>query len=368
MRIVQLITQARGGPVDHAVDVALELNRLGHDAHLVGPGGDYEVPLAAAGVAVHRASMTGKADLRGARAVAGALRDLRPAVVHCQDRRAGLVGRVLAARTGTPTVYTLHGVPDSLADLVPGNLAVASATRRDRIANLAGERLLARAGRSVVVTPCDALAGYAREQIGIPERQVVAVHNGVSPRWLRPAMPRQATSTATVAWLGVMQPVKRLPELVRAVAGVRDLRLLLIGDGPERARVEAEIRSAGISDRVELAGFRTDPEALLRASDFAVLPSAAEACPMAMLQAMACGLPIVASRAGGIPEIVRDGVDGILVRTGDDDALRRALERLAGDPQLRGLLGGNARRRVLDRFTVEHCTRELLAVYEEVAG
>lgn len=381
MRVLQLITQSRGGPVDHAVDVAVELARQGHDSHLVGPDGAYAAPAVAAGVQVHHADVRSKTDLVGGRAVSRIVADVRPDVVHLQDRRAGLVGRILALRNGVPTVYTLHGVPDPLAPLVPGNAVITPARRRDRIDNLVLERVLARTPRSVVVTPCDALARYAREYVGVPAHRVRTVHNGVGRPWL--AVPEQAERRETpvppswgararsgavvnAVWLGVMQPVKRVPSLVRAAATVPDLRLQLVGDGPERPRIEAAVEASGSADRVTFAGFQQEPAPFLRAADLVVLPSAAEACPMALLQAMACGVPVIASRAGGIPEIVRDRVDGLLVDTGSEDQLAVALAELTSDASLRHRLGRSARTRVADRFTVEHCVQGLLDVYEGV--
>lgn len=371
MRVVQLITQARGGPVDHAVDVAVELARLGHDSHLVGPAGDHMAATAAGGVRVHEVAIHSKTDVAGTRALARAVAGLRPDVLHCQDRRAGLAGRVLALATGTPTVYTLHGVPDPLAPLVPGNARITPASRRHRFDNLTLERLLARVPRSAVVTPCEALARYAREHVGIPAERVHAVANGVGPEWLaEPPGPtgQGEAGRARAVWLGVMQPVKRVPELVRAAAPVAGLDLVLVGDGPQWGRIEDAVTHCDVAARVELAGFRDDPAPLLRGADLMVLPSAAEACPMALLQAMACGLPVVASRVGGIPEMVRDGVDGVLVDSGDADGLTVALTALTDDPTRRRRLGANARQRVHERFTIGHCACGLLDVYEGVCA
>lgn len=368
MRVAQLITQARGGPVDHAVDVAAELARQGHDSHLVSPAGPHLAAAADAGVHVHTVDVGSKTDLAGARAVARTITRIRPEVVHLQDRRAGLVGRAVAVTGRVPTTYTLHGVPDPLAGLVPGNQSFLPPTRRARIDNLVVERLLARAPRSTVVTPCEALARYARRHVGIPARRVRAVHNGVSSAWLEPgpaAEEIRRPGQVTALWLGVMQPVKRVPELIGAATAVDGLDLVLVGDGPERGRAEAAAAAAG--DRVRFLGFRDDPAPLVRAADVMVLPSAAEACPMALLQAMACGVPVVASKAGGIPEIVRHGVDGLLVDTADDTQLTDALAELTASPALRARLGANARERAASRFTVRRCVDDLLDVYGEVA-
>lgn len=368
MRVVQLITQPRGGPVDHAVDVAVELARTGHDSHLVVPPGAATAVAAAAGVQVHAVGVRSKGDLRGARAVAGLLAALRPDVVHLQDRRAGLVGRVLARRTGQATVYTLHGVPDPLAPLVPGNTAFAPPSRRAAWDNLVLERQLARTPRSLVVTPCRALTDYARDHVRIPAERVRTVHNGVGPSWTTPVPPpaRPAAGPLRAVWLGVLQPVKRVPLLVEALAEVDGVDLTLVGDGLERPRVEASVRATGTQDRVRLAGFLDDPAPELAAADLLVLPSAAEACPMALLQAMALGLPVIASTAGGIPEIVRHEHEGLLVpTTADAGSWAHALRRAAADADLRAELGAAGRRRVAERFTVARCVAGLLEVYAE---
>ncbi|GAA1744437.1 glycosyltransferase family 4 protein [Aeromicrobium alkaliterrae] len=370
MRIAHLVTQTRGGPVDHTVDVAAEQAALGHDVHLVSPDGQHLAAAAAAGVQVHVADMAGTRDLRGARDVAARVRSIAPDVLHAQDRRAGLVGRTLARPRGAGTVYTLHGVPDPMAYLVRGNDAVIPADRRVHVSNVVGERWLSRAPRSLVVTPCEAVAEFARDHLGIRADRVVAVPNGVAPDWAAAGTPTRAVTddVTTVAWLGVMQPVKRVPALVAAAAQVPGVRLLLIGDGPERAAVEAAVERAGTADRVELAGFVDDPAPLLARADVLALPSGAEACPLAVLQAMASGLPVVASSVGGIPEVVRHGTDGLLVAPGDVDALRDALSTLHADPATRLTMGASARARLVDGFTVRHCADRLVEVYERVAS
>ncbi|AIY17028.1 glycosyltransferase family 4 protein [Pimelobacter simplex] len=371
MRVVQLITQERGGPVDHAVDVAAELARRGHESHLVGPPGAVLDRASGLGVRVHPAAMGGKRDLRGARAIARTLRTIAPDVVHLQDRRAGLVGRLLAGRAAVPTVYTLHGVPDSLAPLVPGNLAVTAPRRGDRAAYLWAERVLASRPRTAVATPCAALARYAREQVGAPAERVHVVPNGVAGSWLDAApAPRTVPASGRVraVWVGLLQPVKRVDDLVRATARVPDLELVLVGDGPERARVEAAVAATGTGDRVRLAGYLPDPAPVLRDADLFVLSSAAEASPMALLQAMACGVPPVATSVGGVPEVVRDGVDGLLVRPGDDEQWVAALGALVADAPRRRALGTAARARVAGHHRIDHTVAALVPIYEGVAG
>lgn len=367
MRVAQLITQDSGGPVDHAVDVAIALVGMGHDSHLFGPAGPYVASLEEAGVTWHPLEISSTRDVTGMRAFAAGVKALGPDVLHGQDRRGGLVTRLVGAAQRRPVVATMHGVPDNLSTLVAGNIRAASPSRKVTFENLYVERGLARLPRTRLVVPAQAIADYAEKHVHVPRERIRVVHNGVTPSWrdLGTAHHDRAQGEKVRAvWLGGMAPVKRLPHLVRAVALVPDLQLRLIGDGPERPSVEHAARASGAD--VEFAGFHAAPAPYLLDADFFVLPSAAEACPMAILQAMALGLPIVASRAGGIPEIVRHGVDGILVPTGDDGALRTALERMTRDQTMRERLGRNARERALKELTVEACAEKLVAVYREV--
>jgi glycosyltransferase involved in cell wall biosynthesis len=220
-----------------------------------------------------------------------------------------------------------------------------------------------------VVTPCQALATYAREHVGVPRDRVHTVPNGVAARWLAEGHGvRTDHAPVRATWLGVMAPVKRVPDLVRAAARVPGLELELVGDGPERARIEGVVAATGSGPRVRLTGYQADPSPYLHGADVFVLPSAAEACPMALLQAMACGVPVVATRVGGVPEIVRDGVDGVLVDPGDEDQLTAALALLVGDPALRRTLGRAGRARVAERFGIEHSVRSLVSIYERLAS
>jgi glycosyltransferase involved in cell wall biosynthesis len=369
MRIVQLVTQDRGGPVDHAVDVACELAARGHDSHIVGPLGRLAGRLDDASVGLHDVAMPAKTDLRGAVRLARTIATLAPDVLHCQDRRAGLVGRILGRRYRVGSVvYTLHGVPDGLSTRVAGcGQATAPRPIRDPLYYLGGEWLVARAAPGAIVVPCAALGEYVRRHLRQPAERVHVVPNGVDPNRFRPAA-GPASDAVTAVWVGLMKQVKRVDELVHAAAGVPGLRLRLVGSGPIRDQVAATVQELGVADRVTLAGFAEDPASALAAADVFVLPSAAEAFPLALLQAMASGLPVVATRVAGVPEVVRDGVEGLLVDADDWPAFRHALHRIVEDHHLRAEMGRRARERVASSYTIGRCVERLLDVYEGTAA
>lgn len=141
---------------------------------------------------------------------------------------------------------------------------------------------------------------------------------------------------------------------------------MLVGDGPMAASVESQIRALGVEGRTERLGDRADVPALLGSADMFVLSSTKEGFPYAVLEAMAAELPIVATRVGGIPEMIQDGVHGFLVAPRDVDALSAALRRLAGDPVLRRRMGKAAREKVAKEFRLEEMVSRTLKIYVSV--
>jgi L-malate glycosyltransferase len=159
--------------------------------------------------------------------------------------------------------------------------------------------------------------------------------------------------------------------LVSAMAIVRQrlpqARLVIAGEGELREQIETQVRTLGLGDRVVLAGFRRDLDRLLPAFSVFCLSSQLEGLGTTLLDAMAFGLPIVATAAGGIPEAVQDGVSGRVVPVRDPAALAEALVSVLGDEERRSALGAGGRRRFLEHFTTERMVEGTLRVLEEVA-
>jgi glycosyltransferase involved in cell wall biosynthesis len=357
VKVVLLLTQASGGPADHVADVAPALVARGHDVVAVMPSGAAATRVEAAGVRRLDLSLTSARDARGVAALASLLRQLRPDVLHAQDRRAGLYGRLLGRALRVPgLVYTVHGVPDGLAYLVAGNARAGRERPFDRTRYLTLERWLTSWTHSVLVTPSQATATYLTKCARVPPTRVRVVPNGIdATAYAVPA--RRPLDRRRVLWLGLMGPVKRVDVLLDALAECPDVDAVLAGDGELRPALEAR---AGRG--VTFAGFVADPRTLLAECDTFVLSSAAENVPLALLQAMAAGLAPVVTRVGGVPEVVRDGVDGLLVPPGDPVALAAALRSL--DAECVAAFGASSAARVAAEFGVERCAAGLDAAYE----
>jgi glycosyltransferase involved in cell wall biosynthesis len=209
----------------------------------------------------------------------------------------------------------------------------------------------------------------------IPRDRIVVVHDGVNVGWLdrQPPvdahaafwLPKGVPVVGNVAALAGHKGQKHLvAAAARVIREVPDTRFLIVGEGELREALEHQIKDLGLERHVLLTGFRDDVAGLQKSFDLFVMSSVTEGLGSAMLDAMACNRAVVATRAGGIPEAVEDGVTGLLVPPQDEAALAKAIVRLLKDPSLRERLGGAARQRVVDAFSVEKMVSNTLAVYE----
>jgi glycosyltransferase involved in cell wall biosynthesis len=193
---------------------------------------------------------------------------------------------------------------------------------------------------------------------GVPAEKIVVIYNAVEPVDGVEPLPVPLKTPIKAVTVGRLIPLKRVDGLLEALKELPDLGLVVVGDGPERPRLERRARELGVSDRVYFAGQRSKKEALglMAACDLFVLNSVHEGLPHVVLEAMALGLPVVATAAGGTPEVVRDGETGVLV-PGRYGTLGASLSALARDPALRRRLGRAARQWIGERLSAENMIR-----------
>jgi len=211
---------------------------------------------------------------------------------------------------------------------------------------------------------------------GIPRSRVTVLHNGVRDL---PLVPVGVARLREELNLGGQRPVilsvgrlsheKGQADLIRAFSPLRDrARLVIVGDGPDRSALERLTRTLGLQRSVIFTGMRANVAPFYALADVFALPSLSEGSPNALLEAMACGLPIVATRVGGVPEIASDGTSALLVPAQQPLAMAGAIARLLDDAALGGQLGAAARRRVLADYTPEQRTTRLTRLYAGLAG
>lgn len=281
------------------------------------------------------------------------IRRVRPHIVHTNSSKAGVLGRLAAAVARAPVrIFTVHG----WAFKAHHGSAARLYLWADRLVRPLTTRIVCVA-ESERTLGLQAHTCTAAQSVVI--RNAVDVHSAqVSPL---------AGTVPLLLSVGRLKEPKDFVTLVRAVGRIRgDVRLKVLGDGPDREAIEAEIDACGVRERIEVAGEVSDVRDQLAEADGFVLSSRSEGLPMSILEAMAAGLPVVATRVGGVPELVADGETGLLVDAGDEVALAAALQRLVDDADLRRRLGRNGRDRALAEFDMAHFLREHLELYERV--
>lgn len=176
-------------------------------------------------------------------------------------------------------------------------------------------------------------------------------------------------SAQVIGTLGRLSEIKRQELLIRGFADLRKshthAHLLIVGDGPMRNELQSLAESLGVQSRVHFAGYQSQPQRFLAAMDFFALTSRSEGMPLAVLEAWAAGLPVVASRVGGIPELIAANQSGLLFESGDAAALTAAMDRLLDDVSLAANLRAEGRRRVMDQYTIERTARDYQDLYEQ---
>ena len=173
-----------------------------------------------------------------------------------------------------------------------------------------------------------------------------------------------------VGWIGRMTAIKRVPDILAAFKALRErgveATLCLVGDGPDRDAIEQLASDLGIVRDVLLVGYQRDVAPYYAFFDALLLPSANEGTPVVAIEALAAERPVVATRVGGVPDVVDDGESGFLVEVGDIEALADRLEQLARDPELRARLGKTGRKRVVPRYRVERLVDDIDELYREL--
>ncbi len=297
--------------------------------------------------------------------IGAVIRENKVSLVHAHQHTAFFYSTLAAVKAGrTPVVFTEHGRP------YPD---------KRRLSHVVINQLLCRlTSRIIAVSP--AVSRSLKVYEGISEKHIAVIYNGIDPRpfgievdktVIRKALgiPSEDQVCGMVARLG---SEKDHLTLLRAIKLVRQrlprTTLVLVGDGPQREGLEEASRKLGLGSKVVFTGQRRDVPELLAIFDLAILSSHYEGTSVTLLEAMAAGKAVVASRVGGTPEVIEDGVTGWLCTPRAEEELAEKMIQLLRDPQLRHQLGGAARRRMKERFTQAQMVTSYERVYNQALG
>ena len=383
VRVLRVIARLNmGGPALHVSYLTAGLAKRGYETTLVAgslAAGEDSMAFVADELGVdvvridelHR-EISPARDVVAAIRLARLIRKIRPHILHTHTAKAGAVGRFAALLAGDArppvVVHTFHGhvlrgyfdpvrarafrhLERTLARSTTALVAVSPQVRDDLV-----ELDVAPATRFAVV----------RLGIELDQRVAPASNGRVETRRVLGI----GESPFTVGWIGRMTGIKRTDDVLLAFKSLRergiDARLCLVGDGPDRDEVERRAHELGVMRETLFLGYQEQVASFFAAFDVFVLPSANEGTPVTAIEALAAGKPVVATRVGGIPDVVRDGEDGFLVAPGDVEALADRLAQLATDDKLRERMGKAARSRVRERYSVERLVDDIDRLYRSL--
>lgn len=322
--------------------------------------GPLKVRLQAAGVPVHLAR-AGRYDPRSVLEMVKVLRHHRVNVVHTHGYKATILGALAAGYTGARLVRTEHGRVErghgwSYLKLWVNNAVEAAISRR--------------AADAVVFVSRDV---QSESTSSGPRALQQVVYNGLEPLPARDEQPLDGLE-AEPGWfkigiVGRLVEVKGHAHLLKAMQRLRRLshvHLYVFGEGPLEQECRRLSEEGQLSSVVHFMGFRSNVQDYLRRLDLLVMPSLHEGLPFALLEAMYQGVPVLASRVGGLAEVIRHGVTGVLVEPGDDAGLAEAIERLDCDPALRRRLVESAHQLVCEKFLLKSMAAQYLEIYRRV--
>ncbi|MGE0315483.1 MAG: glycosyltransferase family 4 protein [Lautropia sp.] len=348
------------GAPSHVRDLVLGLRHAFRFTVVFGEDGPIRQRLADAQVRTivldgMRSEISPARDLRVVRALGRIIREEAPALIHAHSAKAGMVARLAGAFARVPVVYTVHGW--------------GFGEGRPRLQGLilrGIETLLAPSTRQFIsVSRAD--AALARRALRVDESRCLVIPNGVAdtPRRAQPASHAGFVMVARTCF------AKDHESALRAFGGVAgDHAFTCVGGGTDEPGFRDAVRrwAGNAASRVDLLGNRPGVDDILASQGIFVLSSRYEGMPLSIIEAMRSGLPVIATRVGGVAELVDDGVNGLLVDAGDVGAMRGAMQRLADDPSLRARLGAAGRARYEQSFSADRMNRRIADVYRTIGA
>jgi glycosyltransferase involved in cell wall biosynthesis len=383
IKIIRVIARLNvGGPALHVAYLASGLAERGYETTLVaGTVGRGEESMATValqrGVKIETLSdlhreIAPLRDIRATLRLARLIRKERPAILHTHTAKAGAVGRIAALLAGDARpriiVHTFHG--HVLRGYFNPLTALAFRTL---------ERLLARISTVLIAVSPEVRDDLVRLGVAPSSKFTVIrlgielgerVHSDTDERSETRRLMGVQPDAFLVGWVGRMTAVKRTDHVLEALRQLVEMGIdayvCLVGDGPDRDGLERTAHELGIAKRCLFLGYQEDVSRFYDAMDVLLLPSANEGTPVSVIEALAAERPAVASRVGGVSDVVRDGIDGYLVGVDDRTGLAERLAELAADPAARARMGASGRTRVLTRYGVERLVDDVDDLYRSL--
>lgn len=328
-------------------DLALGLHADSRfDVHVacLAPPGPVARELTSCGITTHCLGAKSPWDFRVFYRLAALISRFQPDILHCHLLHANVAGRLIGSALNVRHI-----------------IATVHTAEQHKLWHLTAENLTCRLSRlTICVSP--SVCHHLKLHAHIPDRYLKIISNGIDTQKFTHAQPvdlspfKLSTNLPTLIFVGRLDPVKSVDLIIQAVAQLKQqncpCQLFIVGDGPERLPLEKLTNDLDLTDRVKFAGMQPDVPSLLKAADVFVQPSKTEGMPLVTLEAMAAGIPIVASRTAGIVDLLEHQKSALLVPPGDWDSLVHSIRHLLTNPAHAQKLSHTAQQHALKNFSL----------------
>lgn len=387
VRITYLIRKTSGGMQSHIVDLLSKLDRSRYEPFVISPETpklfDFliknDIPFEEIDI---MDTISIKSDLDSAKRVRKIFKTTKPDIVHIHGNKAAIINWLaqntslsmhLSARSRPKCILTVHNYPSNISES-DGSRSVSKS-----ISRYMGRVIFNKA--DLVIAVSEDIKRFIEASNIVDAGRIRCIHNGIDIEKIA-AAGRLGESTAIdlrktygldqdsflIGGMGRLVPFKALDILIKSVCEIRksfpNVYAFILGDGPLRTELENLINERGLKDNVFLLGHVDDPLRHLAGMDLFAFPSVREPFGIALLEAAAIGVPIVAARAGGVPEIIQDRLNGLLAEPGDVASFTQCILNAITDSDLRTTISENGRKRVAEEFSLNVMAEKTMAAYE----
>jgi glycosyltransferase involved in cell wall biosynthesis len=371
--VAYVIRPAEGGMLKHLIDLIGNLDRERFSPVVISPpGNDLALPLGRIGAELIEVDIADKPnlarDVSSIGKLATGLTAIAPDILHAHSNKAALLAEMAVKRGGldVPVLFSVHNFPSYAA----------TGGFRGKISSIAMRRVLMGADKVIAVS--NNLKEYLVNEEKAAPGKIDVIYNGIDADGIADAV--KATDTRSlkqslgirdgapvVGTIARLIPSKGLEFLIDAAPGLihkqPGLRIVIVGSGPLEQSLKKRVSAAGMSDTFIFTGHVADPKPYYAMFDVFVMPTLKESFGMTIVEAMAAGCPVVASRTGGVPEIVINRETGLLVAPGESGQLAGAIRQLLTDRKAASKMAEEARRVVRNKFTITEMVKSTEAVY-----
>lgn len=369
-RVLHVIRPAAGGMKNHLLSLLVHSDQEMFEPVIVCPDGTMTDEITSLGFKVVSLSIRGELsplnDWLAIRRLAAILKNEQITILHAHSSKAGFIGRVAARLARTPVVFmTAHN-----------SIFYEEWSYWKKAVLAFAESFLSRY-TDRIITVSEALRQELIKREGLNHLQVLTIHNGIETEHFNHAGERRfilrslglSPAEQVIGTVARLAPQKGITYFLKAASMlIRDYQVnfVIVGEGPLRHHLEAEAASLGLKKRVVFTGERHDIPAILNIFDVFVLPSLTEGFPLTILEALAAARPVVATRAGGVPEIIQDKTTGLLVEPADPTGLALAVATLLTNRQKAVVMGQTGQARVNEKFTAAGMVYKVEEEYKKV--